>query len=356
MCSSDLCLQGYASRSRFDYLIKENEGQYRGADISWNYWGTTNASQIVNRVYGYYDDFGRVRVSMLSPILAGSRPPEPTGPANPIVSITGYSGTTANPVVNLALAATSATQMLVSDDHTFPPQFQWEPFAATKEFHSDGTKYIYAKFKDAAGNESAIAFAQPRRLMYITKSATLASRPVLLQVKVPAGYGISQVRAFYRPIGGSSYTGGLMALQGEVYSLWAPASQTANGIEYYFQAENASGGVLATLPESNPAGQPYVLPATSVLAQSVQAGSNAAFELAVGVTVEIPAGALAQDTELQVTALTAAPAPPEGITATGVGYAFSFADGTTTFGQPVALTFNYADSDVAGLDPADLRV
>ena len=55
--------------------------------------------------------------------------------------------------------------MLVSDDYTFPPQFAWEPFAATKEFHSDGTRYIYAKFKDASDNESAIAFAKPSRLV-----------------------------------------------------------------------------------------------------------------------------------------------------------------------------------------------
>jgi hypothetical protein len=178
----------------------------------------------------------------------------------------------------------------------------------------------------------------------------------LIQVKVPSGYGVAQVRGFYRPIGGSTYTSQLMQQQGNLFSMWVPASVTANGIEFYIQAEDSSGNVLATLPETNPSTQPFSLPATSILQQGVQANARNAFELAVGLTFEIPAGALAQNTNLQVSALTTSPAPPSGITTTTIGYNFSMADGTTSFAQPISITFNYAPDDVAGLDASQLRV
>jgi hypothetical protein len=192
--------------------------------------------------------------------------------------------------------------------------------------------------------------------MYIQKGATLGSRPALIQVKVPSGYGVAQVRGFYRAIGGSSYTSALMQQQGNIFSLWVPASITANGIEYYMQAEDGSGNVLATLPEANPSSAPYSLPATSILQQGVNANARNAFELAIGLTFEIPAGALAQNTNLRVAAFASSPVVPSGITTTTVGYNFSMADGTTAFSKPITVTFNYAASDVSGLDASQLRV
>ena len=141
-----------------------------------------------------------------------------------------------------------------------------------------------------------------------------------------------------------------MELQGDVYSLWVPAGQTTNGIEYYFQAENAIGSALATLPERIQRVIPIpCLPRVCwrkgggrqqrrVRAGGRRNGGNSG-------------GALAQDTELRVAALSAPPAPPNGITATDVGYAFSFANGAASFAEPLELTFSYADSDVAGLNP-----
>ena len=339
-----------------------------------NYWGTTDASAIALKISDNDDDFRLGRVNY-SPILASQYTAPVLGPANPSVSVTGYSGTTTDPIVNLALSATSATQMLISDNHTFPAQFQWEPFATTKDFHSDGTKYIYAKFKDASGNESAIAFAKPPRIMYIQKGSTLAGCPVLAQVRVASDLGGGQggggspintsqarvaansrrVKTFYRPIGGSDYTELTMTPAQGIYSAWIPGSQTLNGIEYYFQVEDASGNVLATLPETNPSTQPFSLSATTLLQEDVTAGRDNAVEFAVGLTVQIPAGALASNTQLQVASPAATPDPPPGMTATDINYALSMADGTTTFSQPMTLTFGYADSDVAGMDATDLR-
>jgi hypothetical protein len=102
-----------------------------------NWWGTVDASVIYTQIYDFEDNLLKGVVNF-SPIRGSDSTSPILGPANPTISVTGYSGTLADPIVNLALSATSPTQMLISDDHTFPSQFQWETFAATKEFHSDG--------------------------------------------------------------------------------------------------------------------------------------------------------------------------------------------------------------------------
>jgi hypothetical protein len=272
------------------------------------------------------------------------------------VSVIAIGGITQDPIFTLSLsAATTPVQMLISDDPTFPVQFPWEPFAPTKDFHTDGTKYIYAKFKDASGNESAIAFVRPSRIMYIQKSETLAGRPVLINVRVASDLNVSQVKTFYRAIGDFTYTQLTMTLADGIYSAWIPASQTANGIEYYIQVEGTSNNVLATLPEENPSTSPFLLSAVDILSQSVVATKDNAFEFAVGITVEIPAGAVQNNTDLQVSAFSTPPTPP-GLTPTDIGYNLTMSDGTTHFNQPVRLTFSYADSDISELDESRLRV
>ncbi len=258
--------------------------------------------------------------------------------------------------------------MLISDDYTFPSKFQWEPFATTKEFHTSGTNYIYAKFKDASGNESAIAFVKPPRILYIQKNTTLAGHPALIQARVASDLAGTQqlsaasvasgvnVKTLYRPIGGTNYTEADMTLTGGVYSAWIPANIVANGIEYYLQVEDSGGQVLATLPESNPADNPFSMSATSALQQSVQANAFNAFELAIGLSFEIPTGALSSNTSLQVSDLSTTPAPPTGIKAADVGFDLSMTNGTSTFSRPISVTFCYADSDVTGMNPDNLRV
>ncbi|RMG89943.1 MAG: right-handed parallel beta-helix repeat-containing protein, partial [Chloroflexi bacterium] len=138
-----------------------NDNSKPPLDATNNYWGTTDASVIKEEIYDFEDDLTRGRINF-SPLLGSTYTTPILGPANPTITITGQSGTPADPIFTLALsAATTPTQMLISDDPTFPVQFTWEPFAPTKEFHSDGTKYIYARFKDASNNESAIAFTRP---------------------------------------------------------------------------------------------------------------------------------------------------------------------------------------------------
>jgi hypothetical protein len=263
----------------------------------------------------------------------------------------------------LALTATAASEILIADNHTLPACtgtlklpgcFPWEPFTTTKEFQSDGTSYIYAKFRDASNHESAIAFARPPMMTYIEKSETLGGRPVLLQVVAPPMYDIDQVRVFYRAIGASDYTEHPMEPRGNTFKYWVPAEETTNGIEYYFQAEDSNGDVLTTLPESNPTSQPYVLPVSQILQQPVKASDRNAFELAVGLAFEIPPGALGRDTNLRVSPLNGIPGR-DGLITTTVGYSLTMADGTTTFSQPMEIAFNYSPSDVVGVETDHLR-
>ena len=349
-------------------IYNKNSSGGGNLDAAYNWWGTTDASIIAEKIYDFEDDFSKGLVDY-SPLLGASSATPPTGPGNPSVSITAQGGTTQDPIFTLALSAdTSATQMLISDDYTFPSKFQWEPFATTKQFHTSGTNYIYAKFKDASGNESAIAFAKPPRILYIQKNTTLAGHPALIQARVASDLAGTQqlsaasvasgvnVKTFYRPIGSTDYTKADMTLTGGVYSAWIPANIVANGVEYYLQVEDSGGQVLATLPESNPADNPFSMSATNALQQSVQANAFNAFELAIGLSFEIPTGALSSNTSLQVSDLSTTPAPPAGIKAADVGFDLSMANGTSTFSRPISITFCYADSDVTGMNPDNLRV
>jgi parallel beta-helix repeat protein len=119
------------------YALYYNGANGTTLNASNNWWGTVDASVIYTQIYDFEDNLLKGVVNF-SPIRGSDSTSPILGPANPTISVTGYSGTLADPIVNLALSATSPTQMLISDDHTFPSQFQWETFAATKEFHSDG--------------------------------------------------------------------------------------------------------------------------------------------------------------------------------------------------------------------------
>ena len=77
-------------------------------------------------------------------------------PTNNSLTINGGSEYTTNRTVTLALSSTGASQMMVSESASFSGA-SWETYSTSKSFtlsSSDGTKTVYAKFKDAAGNES----------------------------------------------------------------------------------------------------------------------------------------------------------------------------------------------------------
>jgi len=87
----------------------------------------------------------------------GSTPPsDTTPPSNTSVSISAGASTTSTLSVSLTLAATDATQMIISNDAGFAGA-SWETYATTKSWtltSGDGVKTVYARFKDAAGNMS----------------------------------------------------------------------------------------------------------------------------------------------------------------------------------------------------------
>ena len=83
-------------------------------------------------------------------------PADTTPPSNTSVSISAGASTTSTLSVSLTLAATDATQMIISNDAGFAGA-SWETYATTKSWtltSGDGVKTVYARFKDAAGNMS----------------------------------------------------------------------------------------------------------------------------------------------------------------------------------------------------------
>jgi len=79
-----------------------------------------------------------------------------TPPTNTSVSISAGAATTNSLAVTLTLAATDAAQMMISNDSAFTGG-TWETYATSKSWtlsSGEGTKTVYAKFKDSASNAS----------------------------------------------------------------------------------------------------------------------------------------------------------------------------------------------------------
>jgi hypothetical protein len=97
------------------------------------------------------------------------------------VNINSGATTTSSLYSTLTLAATDnilVTQMLVSNDPSFAGA-SWETYAISKAWtlvSGDGIKTVYAKFKDTAGNMSAVVSA------FITVSGSGTTPPVTLQI------------------------------------------------------------------------------------------------------------------------------------------------------------------------------
>lgn len=79
-----------------------------------------------------------------------------TPPTNTSIKINNNATTTSNVAVTLALGATDAAQMLISNTSTFLGS-AWQTYATSQTWTlttGDGIKTVYAEFKDAAGNIS----------------------------------------------------------------------------------------------------------------------------------------------------------------------------------------------------------
>ena len=88
----------------------------------------------------------------------GSYSPPSNAPSNPSISIAGGADGTNNVNVTLTLGATSATDMMISNNSDFSGA-SWETYATTKDWTltaGDGTKTVYAKFKSSTGDVSSI--------------------------------------------------------------------------------------------------------------------------------------------------------------------------------------------------------
>jgi hypothetical protein len=83
-------------------------------------------------------------------------PADTTPPSATSISINAGALTASSLSATLTLAATDATQMLISNDAGFAGA-TWETYAVSKAWTltaGDGVKTVYAKFQDAAGNMS----------------------------------------------------------------------------------------------------------------------------------------------------------------------------------------------------------
>jgi hypothetical protein len=73
-------------------------------------------------------------------------------------SINAGASITSSPFVTLALSATGATEMIISNDAGFAGA-SWETYATSKPWtliSGDGLKTVYAKFRNAAGDMSSV--------------------------------------------------------------------------------------------------------------------------------------------------------------------------------------------------------
>lgn len=112
---------------------------------------TPNASSTVCTVSGAGSGGSSGSSSSSSTTTADTTPPTSTS-----IVIAGGASSTTSATVALTLAATGATQMMISNDAAFTGG-AWETYSASKSWTlstGSGAKTVYAKFRDAASNVS----------------------------------------------------------------------------------------------------------------------------------------------------------------------------------------------------------
>jgi len=121
-------------------------------DITLNPVEGTTTYYVKMRDYANYE--GEVFVKQITYDISA--------PTSPVISINAGTAVTANPDSTLTLSATDSfspvTEIMLSEAADFSGA-SWEAYATSKAFtlsSADGTKTVYAKFKDAAGNISEV--------------------------------------------------------------------------------------------------------------------------------------------------------------------------------------------------------
>lgn len=131
----------------------------------------------------------------------GSAPP---GPTNISVIIAAGATTTNTSSVTLTLAATNASQMMISNTADFSGGV-WETFATSKAWtltSGYGSKIVYARFKDSFGNVSSVV---SDTIAVPTPSGTIPATPA-----TPAVPGVSPAIPATPAIPGAHFNGTLV--------------------------------------------------------------------------------------------------------------------------------------------------
>ena len=151
-----------------------NNGINLKNDVNWkqvemnagnNWWGTLDASLIAAKIIDYDDDINKGKVNyspLLTQVYDGTLASLPQGPANPQVVINGgVSLTTSRDVVLSLSADETPVEARISEDSSFTG-INYQTYAPSVNYQLSeglGAKRIYVQFKDASGNESAVAVA-----------------------------------------------------------------------------------------------------------------------------------------------------------------------------------------------------
>ena len=97
-------------------------------------------------------------VTVTQPASQFSIVSDTTAPTGISIAIRGGSTYTNSNAVTISLTATGASEVILSENSDFSGA-SYEPYAANKPFGlttGDGTKTVYAKFRDTAGNETSV--------------------------------------------------------------------------------------------------------------------------------------------------------------------------------------------------------
>ena len=155
----------------------------------------------LKKVYAQFmDKAGNISAAVSASITLDATAPTGT------IAISGGAYTRIAAVVLNLTSAGGATQMCFSANQT--SWSAWENVATTKQYNlaaPDGLKWIYVKYRDAAGNESAPAGASVTLDTVAPKDGTLTATPGRQQVTLKwsgfsdATSGIQSYQLFYSP-------------------------------------------------------------------------------------------------------------------------------------------------------------
>src|SRR3989344_2940884 len=145
-----------ASRQNMDLTLEAGTGSYSNTCS-----GTTNTTVITSTAAADYTitPNGGVCASASGGGGGGGGILDTTAPTGTSVSISAGASSTVSTSVALTLSATDSgtpIQMMLSNDSVFTGAV-WETYATSKTWtltSGDGTKTVYAKFKDVSGNTS----------------------------------------------------------------------------------------------------------------------------------------------------------------------------------------------------------